>query len=399
MIIGQFTESYPPAVDGVGGVVHNYCKEMTKRGHRCIFIGPDNKKVEAPDEYELMLYSSIRPSLKVPYRVGLPQMMPAFRSRVREIPFDLMHAHTPFMAGWFAREMAREMGVPLVATFHSKYYDDIYRVTHSKMLTRRLVDRIVKFYESCDEVWTVNERTAMVLKEYGYKGPIVVMQNGIDPTEEREVGDISDLNLDPAAAQLLFVGQQDYKKGTRQLMDACGILHREGFSFQLVMVGDGQDQMALAKQAGALGIGDQVIFTGRIMDRARLMGIYRNADLFVFPSVYDNAPLVVREAALAGTPSLVVTGSCAAEGMEDGVNGFLCDGTAEDIARKIKEALPAAERVGREAHRTIPITWERIGRHIEDRYRNLIEKNRAQRAEAEGEAKAEPEAEDTGKEP
>ena len=87
----------------------------------------------------------------------------------------------------------------------------------------------------------------------------------------------------------------------------------------------------------------------------------------------------MREAALAGTPSLVVTGSCAAEGMEDGVNGFLCDGTPEDIARKIREALPAAERVGREAYRTIPITWEKIGGYVEERYGNLIEKKTAER--------------------
>ena len=380
MIIGQFTESYPPTIDGVGGVVHNYCKEMTLRGHRCVFIGPDNKKVEAPQDYELMLYRSIKPSSKVPYRVGFPQMLPGFKSEIREIPFDVVHAHTPFMAGWYAREVARERGIPLVATFHSKYYDDIYRATRSKFLSRKVVDRIVRFYESCDEVWTVNERTAMVLKEYGYRGSIVVMQNGIDPTEERTLGDISDLNLREDVPQLLFVGQQDYKKGTRQLMDACGILHDEGFPFQLVMVGEGQDQMALAKQAGALGIGDDVIFTGRIMDRARLMAIYKNAELFVFPSVYDNAPLVVREAALAGTPSLVVTGSCAAEGMEDRVNGFLCDGTAEDIARKIKEALPDAERVGREAHRTIPVTWNKIGGYIEERYRNLVERKEAEQA-------------------
>ncbi|MBQ6076429.1 MAG: glycosyltransferase [Lachnospiraceae bacterium] len=379
MIIGEFSEAYPPTIDGVAGVVHNYCKEMTRRGHRCIFIGPNNKKTEPSTDYEVLLYRSVKPSRKLPYRLGAPQMQPGFRALIDEIPFDLVHAHTPFMSGRFAREVARKRGIPLVATFHSKYYDDSLRVTGSPFISRRVVEGIVRFYESCDEVWTVNRRTAMVLRGYGYRGPIVVMQNGIDPAEEREVGDISDLGLTPGVPQLLFVGQQDYKKGTRQLLDACGILHGEGFPFRLVMVGEGQDQLALAKQAGALGIGDDVIFTGRIADRPRLMAIYKKADLFVFPSVYDNAPLVVREAALAGTPSLVVTGSCAAEGMEDGVNGFLCDGTPEDIARKIREALPAAERVGREAYRTIPITWEKIGGYVEERYGNLIEKKTAER--------------------
>lgn len=380
MIIGQFTESYPPTIDGVGGVVHNYCKEMTRRGHRCVFIGPNDKKAETPLNYEVMLYRSIKMPGKMPYRVGLPQVMPDYKMLVREIPFDLVHAHTPFMAGWYAREVARERGIPLVATFHSKYYDDIYRVTRSKFITQRLVNNIVRFYESCDEVWTVNEQPAKVLREYGYRGPIVVMRNGVDDKEREIEGDISDLALKDGVPQLLFVGQQDYKKGLQQLVDACGILHEQEMPFQLVMVGEGQDQLALAKQAGALGIGDQVIFTGKIADRARLMSLYRRADLFVFPSLYDTAGLVVREAALAGTPSLMVEGSCAAEGMEDGVNGYLCDGTAEGIAQRIREALPTAAQVGQEARRTIPITWERIGGYIEERYQNLVERREAEQA-------------------
>ena len=379
MIIGQFTESYPPTIDGVGGVVHNYCKELTHRGHRCIYIAPNDKTAEPPEEYEVMLYRSIKPSVKMPYHVGFPQVLPGYQSLMNEIPFDLLHAHTPFMAGRYARDLARKRGIPLVATFHSKYYDDIYRVTRSKFITQKLVDNIIRFYDSCDEVWTVSDRAAKVLREYGYRGRIVVMQNGIDPTEQRELGDISDLNLRQDVPQLLFVGQQDYKKGTKQLLDACGILHQEGFPFQLVMVGEGQDQISLAKHAGAIGIGEDVVFTGRISDRARLMSIYRNAELFVFPSLYDTAGLVVREAALMGTPSMVVEGSCAAEGMEDGVNGYLCDGTAEGIARRIKEALPSAQRVGQEAYQTIPITWRLIGGYVEERYENLVKKKQAEK--------------------
>lgn len=377
MIIGQFTESYPPTIDGVGGVVYNYCKEMSRRGHRCLYIAPDNKKVPKPEGCETMLYSSIRPSAKLPYRVGFPQLLPGFRKSLMEASFDLLHAHTPFMAGRMAQELAKKMKIPLVATFHSKYYDDALRVTGSEALARQVVKSIVRFYDECDEVWTVNERTALVLREYGYQGRFVIMQNGIDIGEEAALADISDMNLREDVPQLLFVGQQDFKKGTRQLLDACGILRREGQPFQLVMVGEGQDQNALKKHCGELGISDSVIFTGRISDRPRLMAIYKQAELFVFPSVYDNAPLVVREAALEGTPSLVVEGSCAAEGMEDGVNGYLCDGTAESIAAKIKEALPSVAQVGQEARRTIPITWEVIGGHIEKRYEELIQSKKA----------------------
>ena len=56
------------------------------------------------------------------------------------------------------------------------------------------------------------------------------------------------------------------------------------------------------------------------------------ADLFLFPSMYDNAPLVVREAAMMGTPSVILKGSTASEVIVDGVNGFLADQTPDSYA-------------------------------------------------------------------
>ncbi len=373
MIIGQFGESYPPAIDGVGGVMLNYCRELNRRGHRSLYIAPANKIAEPPADVELHLYRSMKLPF-VDYHVGAPQIQPDFRKELSEIPFDLVHAHTPFLAGDMAKRVAKEKHIPLIATFHSKYYDDAYRATHSKMVSRFVVERIIDFYNECDEVWAVNERTARVLQEYGYEGPIVIMQNGIDINEQRELGDISDLALPEDTPILLFVGQQDYKKGTRELIKAAALLKEAGLRFRLLMVGEGQDRHALTWQAAELGLEDTVLFTGRITDRARLMAIYHRADLFVFPSLYDNAPLVVREAALQGTPSLVVAGSCAAEGITHGVNGYLCECTVQDIAEQIIRALPSVKKTGEKARQTIPITWELIGGYIEERYRNLTEK-------------------------
>ncbi len=386
MITGQFGESYPPSIDGVGGVMINYCRELNRRGHQSYYIAPQDKKADAPEGVETLLYKSIRIPLFT-YHFGFPAMQPDFLERLREIPFDIVHAHTPFMAGMLAKKISQEKQIPLIATFHSKYYDDALRTTHSKTLARKVVDRIVAFYNSCDEVWAVNERTGLVLREYGYRGPIVVMQNGVDIHEQQILGDISDLSLNPEKPLLLFVGQQDYKKGTRELIRAAGRLKEEGHDFHLLMVGDGLDRHALEWETAERGLEDRVTFTGRISDRSRLMAIYRRADLFVFPSTYDNAPLVVREAALQGTPSLVVEGSCAAEGIEQGVNGYLCDGSVTGIARNILAALPSVQTVGEKARLTIPITWELIGGHIEERYTNLIQKRSVDSAaEAELEA-------------
>ena len=72
------------------------------------------------------------------------------------------------------------------------------------------------------------------------------------------------------------------------------------------MAGAGQDLERLKALAASLNLQDRVLFTGFVGDREEILSLYRRADLLVFPSVYDNAPMVVREAA-AKAMTLVTT--------------------------------------------------------------------------------------------
>ena len=132
----------------------------------------------------------------------------------------------------------------------------------------------------------------------------------------------------------------------------------------------------MQEMAKELELSDNAVFTGHIADRDSLKGLYARADLFVFPSLYDNAPMVVREAAAAGTPSLLIRGSCAAEGVTDGVNGFLCENTPENIAKGMERALLTAKEVGSRARQTIPVPWSGIAKTVAARYAALIERKK-----------------------
>ena len=127
--------------------------------------------------------------------------------------------------------------------------------------------------------------------------------------------------------------------------------------------------------AKSLGIGKSMVFTGHLGDARLLDALYHRASLFVFPSLYDTSGLVVREAAAMGTPSVVVRGSSAAEGVRDGETGFLCEDDPEDLARTIASALadPAAlARVGERARAEIPIPWNSIVDNAADVYAQII---------------------------
>ena len=91
----------------------------------------------------------------------------------------------------------------------------------------------------------------------------------------------------------------------------------------LDMVGTGYAVREIRHKIGQLGLQDRVTMLGNIHDRERLKKIDAAADLFLFPSLYDNAPLVVREAAAMHTPALMLQEATAAEVIKPDVNGFL----------------------------------------------------------------------------
>lgn len=374
MIIGQFCETYPPALDGVGRVMLAYCQTLSRMGHRCLYIAPRDAAATSVPGLETLLYPSM-PIPGEPYRVGIPALGRDFRRAARSVPFDVVHAHTPFLAGRAARRIARRRRIPLVATFHSKYYEDFYRVTHSRRLSLWALKYVVSFYNTCDEVWAVNDKTADVLRQYGYRGPIITMPNGTDPqsvSDETYRRVLARWSLRDGVSTLLFVGQMDFKKNPHLILRACALLRDQGEDFQLVMAGAGQDLERLKALAASLNLQDRVLFTGFVADREEILSLYRRADLLVFPSVYDNAPMVVREAAAMGTPALLVRGSCSAEGVTHGDNGFLCEADPASIASGIMEALPRAARAGARARDTIPIPWALLMEQVLERYRRLI---------------------------
>ena len=381
MFIGEFSESYPPHVDGVGMVVRSYCEELSKAGHTCFYIAPRNSANQyddvAAETFPVIKYNSV-PIPNEAYRVGLPMFDLAYLHDLYHIPFDVVHAHTPFVSGIEATRIAHERKIPLVATLHSKYYDDVFTKTHSDVIASAVVQRIVQFFNRCDEVWTVNDATAEVLKSYGYTGEIVIMPNGTNLWyPSREDAKKAELRFHLGGGTVfLFVGQQNFKKNTKSILEAAAIYRKRRSDFKLVFVGQGPDAERMIELSRELGIEDETVFTGQIVDREMLKGLYARADLFVFPSLYDNAPMVVREAAAAGTPSLLIRGSCAAEGVTDGENGFLCENTPEDIAACMERALKTAPDVGANARETIPLPWPKIAQNVLDRYAALIDRKK-----------------------
>ena len=381
--IGQFTDTFLPVADGVGRVVVAYAETLSSKGQQVTVSSPlYDTGFRGGYPYELVDYRGRDVFFSKQYKTGLTVFDRHYRERMKMIPLDLVHSHSPFIAGREALRIARQRGIPMVSTFHSKYYDDFLKVTHSKAFARLGTRAIVGFYNHCDEVWACGDSTAGVLAGYGYCGRIVVMPNGVtlrEPEPAALAEAARQYHIDAEIPALLFVGQMNWKKNIMTILSACVLLREEGFPFRLILAGQGPDRDGILEKIHELGLDAQVTMAGHITDNALLDALYALSSLFVFPSLYDNAPMVIREAAVMKTPSVMVEGSSGSEVIRDGINGYLSKNDADSLAGVIRKALSSRvtlQQVGERAFETIPVPWDVLMDRVIERYTLLVEKSR-----------------------
>jgi 1,2-diacylglycerol 3-alpha-glucosyltransferase len=366
--------------------VYQYARSLSLSGNECYVITPlRSTGYRGQQPFEVVDFLSVKLPSTPQYRTGIATLDLHYVERISMIELDIIHAHAPGLAGVEAVRLAEKLNIPLVGTFHSKYYDDFLRVTHSSALASLGSRFVADFYERCDETWTVSEDAADTLLSYGYRGDIVIVQNGTEmriPSPEFELTAREKFNLGDEPI-LLYVGQIDYKKNLRKIIEAAALLKKRGHPFQLIFTGQGRDKRGLEKLAVEQGL-DNVIFSGHITDRDLLDGLYMAASLFVFPSLYDTAGLVVLEAAAMGTPSVVVKHTAPAEVISDGLNGLVCSDDAVSLCEVIERYLYEMSDFERAAIRkytqeSVPLPWKTVMSKVEERYRALIVKGKPKR--------------------
>ena len=381
----QFNDSYFPIMDGVGITAHSYARWLNEKYGKTILVAPKVKDYEDDEDYRVYRFKSVLLPGMNPYRVGLPLIDVKFKKKLNKFRFDLVHAHSPFISGQIAQRLAKKRGIPLVATFHTKYKEDFRKVLNNDLFVDFLMNLTLDFYNSADVVWVPNKSTGETLKEYGYRGKFEIMPNGTDmeiPDKSKRIK-LRKAGLEITKANgneftLLFVGQHRWEKNVRVIIDALRLLAEKKVGFQMIFVGEGYASKDMKKIVREYGLTDKVIFTGLVTDRNKLKSIYACADLFVFPSLYDNSPLVIQEAAAFDIPSIILKNSSSAEGITDKVNGFLIDDNAQSLFKLISEVKKYPEVIklaGEGARKSIYKPWEGIVESVYQRYVEIIEEN------------------------
>ena len=254
--IGIFNDGFPPIIDGVTQTILNYVDWLRNNGHETCVVTPYNpESTEVP--YKVIRYFSLPIHNRKPYRYGYPKLDPFIWQKMRNTNFRLVHSHSPFAAGRLAVYASRKQGIPLIGTFHSKYKSDL---KHSFQLlpwcVPIIMKRILNFYNSCDEVWIPQASVEETMREYGFKGKIEVVANGID-YGDKEIRDIDSyknearqkLGIKEDEISLLFVGQHIWEKGIGIILDTLKLLNGR-VNFKMTFIGEGYAKKELKERFG-----------------------------------------------------------------------------------------------------------------------------------------------------
>ncbi len=153
-----------------------------------------------------------------------------------------------------------------------------------------------------------------------------------------------------AGKDVLFLGRLDDKKGVYDLLRAFPALLAEHPQARLVLAGEGEvDQVR--QLARELGIDAALELPGWI-DAQQRTDLLAQAGAFVLPSRFEQMPMVVLEAMVAGTPVVATKVGAVDEMLEQGDCGVLVDvGSPTQLAAALIEVLGGGAQVEQRALR------------------------------------------------
>ena len=385
MKVGLFIDTWYPMVDGVIKVVDNYARRLVKYCDVVVFC-PEAKGYDKADDgdkpYEVVRCTSL-PVPAIDYTLPTASLDPKFEMKLITSGIDIVHIHSPFSVSIAGVLYAKIHNLPLVATLHSQYRQDLEKQFKLRPALDIAMGGLMTVFNSCDECWAVNEGIKdLYTGEYGLTAPCKVRLNA---TDHRPVADKAEaarivnekFGIPPEATVFLFIGRINFIKNIDFTVRALAIAKKKGLkNFRMLFVGRGQDEAGLAQVVREQGLETEVIMCGLVGEREMLESIYSRAKLFLFPSLYDANSLVQIEAACQGTPTVFLEGARTAATVTAGRNGYISPAGEEAYAQTILDIMADPEGYGRisaAAQKELYLSWDDVVAEVYKDYCNFLD--------------------------
>ncbi|RVT53455.1 TIGR04063 family PEP-CTERM/XrtA system glycosyltransferase [Rubrivivax albus] len=208
---------------------------------------------------------------------------------VRDLRPDIIHAHSPVLNAIPALRVGKALGVPVVYEVRAFWEDAAvdHGTTSEGSLryraTRALETRALK---QAAHVFTICEGLRRDIVARGIAADkVTVIPNAVDIQNFEPGGEPDEAlkaSLGLAGATVLgFIGSFYAYEGLDLLLQALPRILAQRPDVRVLLVGGGPQDSALKEQAQALGVGDKVVFTGRV-PHAEVNRYYDLVDVLVY---------------------------------------------------------------------------------------------------------------------
>jgi 1,2-diacylglycerol 3-alpha-glucosyltransferase len=349
--IAFFTNYYHPVVNGVVRSVASFRENLVKQGHN-VFVFAQSDSNYTDSEPFIFRYPSLPLPLgdistAIPVSPFVDQLLPILK-------LDVIHTHHPILLGQTAARKAEELGLPLVFTFHTQYWEYTHYIPFPQEVIQDFLKNAVhrwlrEFMQKCQHIIIPSESLREILvRDYGLHERYSVIPTGTD-LEPFLQADGKSLRAEHGwhdEKVLVSVGRLAPEKNWDTLLQAFAKVYEKHPGVRLVLIGDGTARQTLETLSAELGITDRVTFTGALPFE-QIPRYLKAADLFAFASVTETQGLVTIEAMAASLPVVAVDGPGTRDIVEHGKQGFLVENDPDALAGALNQLLSDPQKMKR----------------------------------------------------
>jgi phosphatidylinositol alpha 1,6-mannosyltransferase len=299
--VALFSGNYNYVRDGANQALNRLVSHLEHEGVVVRVYSPTSPEPAFEPAGTLISIPSIRFPGRGEYRIGLG-LPAAIRRDVRDFAPDIIHVSAPDWSGTAAQKLAADMGVPVVASLHTRF--ETYLDFYGARLIRPVIERhLARFYGRSDRVLVPNAPIAAEFAAAGLGDRTRVWGRGVDrqmfDPARRDMEWRRAAGFDDDTIALLFFGRLVREKGLAEFADIADRLRAAGLPVRPLVVGEGPERDWMTRRL------PDAHLTGHLSGGALGRAI-ASADLFLNPSVTEAFGNVTLEAMAAGLPVVSV---------------------------------------------------------------------------------------------
>lgn len=371
MRIALFSGNYNYLREGANQALNILVRHLEANGAAVRVYSPVTDTPAFEPAGKLIPVPSVTLPKRTEFRLAL-RLPHAIRKDVRQFAPDLIHVSTPDILGTRAQTFAKQLGVPIVASMHTRFetYLEYYGLDWAAPL---LNAHLRRFYRRSDHVLAPTSALVAEIRAMRGDDHASVWSRGIDADlfnpDKRDLAWRRAQGIADDEVVVLFFGRIVREKGLDVFVSVIHRLQQQGVRVRPLVVGAGP---AVTLFDGL----PATVLTGHVsgLDLAHAVA---SADVMLCPSTTETFGNVLVEAMASGLPVVSADAQNARSIMTPGLDGFICPPVDVEAYATVLGRLIAdpdlRHTIGTAARRTsLTYSWDAASRSVEAAYRNVL---------------------------